>query len=278
MDTTAARGLIALNNRFYAEHAASFDATRRAPWAGWEQLVALLRRQDLGGAAHDFAGTTVRVLDVACGNLRFERFLSTTLPTAPFEFHAVDACAELVAGAANELDGLHFYQVDVLEALLEGGALPLCDMPPADLVVCFGFMHHVPGPALRRSLLEALVGATAPGGMIALSFWQFMDDARLAAKAAAADRAAATTAPPWPGFGPDALDAGDHFLGWQDDSGPLRYCHHFCEAEIDELASCAAAAGARELARYSADGASGTANRYLVLQRQRMANGYDGGV
>ena len=269
MDDATARELIALNNRFYAEHAASFGATRQAPWSGWERLVALLREQDFGGVASAAVTAPVRVLDVACGNLRFERFLAAALPEASVEFHAVDACAELAAGAADGLDGLRFWQLDVLEALLEGDAPLPRDMPPADLVVCFGFLHHVPGVALRRALLEALVDAAAPGGLIYLSFWQFMDDARLAAKAASADRAAATTAPPWPGFDPAALDAGDHFLGWQEDPRPLRYCHHFPEAEIDELAACAAAAGARELARYSADGADGALNRYLVIESGR---------
>ena len=267
MDDATAHALIALNNRFYAEHAASFDATRQTPWAGWERLAALLRERDVDGATEAGAAAPVRVLDVACGNLRFERFLGAAQPLASFGFYAVDACAQLAAGAASELDELHFWQMDVLTALLEGDAPLPCNVPPADLVVCFGFMHHVPGAALRRALLEALIGAAAPGGLVALSLWQFMDDARLVAKAQAADRAAATTAPPWPGFDPAALDAGDHFLGWQSDSRPLRYCHHFCETEIEELAASAAAAGACELARYSADGAGGTLNRYLVLQR-----------
>ena len=311
MDDATARELIALNNRFYAEHAASFGATRQAPWPGWEQLVDLLRRQGFGTSGHmgASAGAPVRVFDLACGNLRFERFLCAALPAATFELHAVDSCGALADTSLAGLPTVHFQQRDVLEAVLgnmvesfpreagdvdmrgdsawtqaaEGGqgadgmrepaadgapsssSDSLLSAPPCDLTVCFGFMHHVPGTALRRAVLEALVGATAPGGVICLSFWQFMDDARLARKATAADRVAAT-APPFPGFDPAALDEHDHFLGWQDDPRPLRYCHHFPEDEVDELA--AAAAGVREIARYSADGASGALNRYLVLQRR----------
>ena len=40
-------------------------------------------------------------------------------------------------------------------------------------------MHHVPGRALRERLLDALAAHTAPGGILALSLWRFMDDERL---------------------------------------------------------------------------------------------------
>lgn len=260
VDTATVRNLIALNNRFYAEHAASFSATRTMPWTGWLHLADELRER--GWAEH--ANTKRSVLDVACGNLRFERFLSQALPTVRFGFTAIDHCAEL----ADAADTLHvaYRQLDILEALLDpDDEVPHLASNPHDLVVCFGFMHHVPYETLRQRVIDALVDATLPGGFIALSFWQFMNDERLATKAA---RAAAIAAehPPYPGFSPAALDVHDHFLGWQDDPRPLRYCHHFPEQEIDALVAHAASR-AHECTRWSADGSSGTLNRYLLLQR-----------
>ena len=357
-----AQGLIALDNAFYAEHAASFSATRSTPWQGWERLAELLRERGepwtggTGGGFGDGSAGAVRVLDLACGNLRFERFLREAFPELTFTIHAYDSCPDLVEEGAGEshptpeeegMDGggcldVSFHELDVLDALLkrmeadsadggtnvaaeggktglatggttgttvggapgdtagttDGGAHdptvckttgpatctaagqvtgmapgpaiggdgnPLLDAPPCALTVCFGFMHHVPDGTLRRAVLDALVDATAPDGIVAVSFWRFMDDPRLARKARAADGAAAAD-PPFEGFSPAALEPGDHFLGWQDDPRPLRYCHHFDEAEIDELAS-SVASQARETARFSADGASGTLNRYLVLQK-----------
>ena len=294
-----------MDNAFYAEHAASFSATRSTPWQGWERLAELLRERGepwANGMGKDSGESmeTVHVLDLACGNLRFERFLRRAFPELTLTFHAYDSCPDLVcpelveegasesrpvstdegADRGGNLD-VRFHELDALDVLLgrmeasatdsgtnvaAGGAKGLLlDAPPCALTVCFGFMHHVPGGVLRRAVLDALVDATAPGSVIAVSFWRFMDDPRLARKARAAD-ASAVANPPFEGFSPTALEPGDHFLGWQDDSRPLRYCHHFDEAEIDELAS-GVTARARETARFSADGASGTLNRYLVLQK-----------
>ena len=284
-----------MDNAFYAEHAASFSATRSAPWQGWEQLAELLRGRGgpwtggTGGGFGDGSATAVHVLDLACGNLRFEWFLCEAFPELTFTFHAYDNCPDLAeegtdescsaladggAGKGGNLD-VRFHELDALTVLLDrmdsgaaadsGSAGLLLDAPPCALSACFGFMHHVPGGTLRRAVLDELVRTTAPGGVIAVSFWQFMDDPRLARKARAADAAAAAD-PPFEGFSPAALEPGDHFLGWQDDSRPLRYCHHFDEAEIDELAA-SVAPRAREAARFSADGASGALNRYLVLEK-----------
>lgn len=267
METAILHELIALNNRFYTEHAASFSATRNAPWAGWTRLVEELRAQDWDRKLAD-GGNTAAVLDLACGNLRFEHFLADAFPSLSIRFDAIDNCADL-AGATDEGApgaSIAFRRLDILQTLLdtpEASDLG-CNLTP-DLAVCFGFMHHVPSGQLRRRVLGALMGTLAPGGMLAVSFWQFMDEPRLAAKALRAD-ALARELPPFSGFSPRGLDEGDHFLGWQEHPGPSRYCHHFSEQEIDAL-SAWASSGARELARWSADGSSGTLNRYLLLQR-----------
>ena len=270
MQIETARELIALNNRFYAGHAASFSATRSAPWEGWRRLFALLRGQ---GAAEGM-GTTgsagsarpYTVLDLACGNLRFEQFLAQELDEAPTLVHAVDSCPALAQEVDLPAASLAYHEVDVLDTLLsKRGDQLLGGVPPCDLTVCFGFMHHVPSTALRSALVHALVEATAPGGIIAISFWRFMDDDRLARKATETARIASDQ-PPFPGYDAGSLDTNDYFLGWQNDPSPLRYCHHFTDAEIDELVA-SVSGEAREILRYDADGASGTLNRYLILER-----------
>lgn len=252
VDTETVRTLIALNNRFYAEHAVSFSATRNAPWAGWMRLADALNH--LGWSD---AGVGARsVLDLACGNLRFERFLADALPSLDLHFEAMDSCPALSDHA--DMPGVSFQQLDILAALLNS---PHVTMPPKhtyDLSACFGFMHHVPSEDLRRRVLDTMVDAAAHGGFVVLSFWQFMNDDRLAAKAKLAGMPA--------GLSPATLDTGDRFLGWQDDARPLRYCHHFSESEIDSLVAHVQPR-VRELERWSADGVSGTLNRYLLLQR-----------
>lgn len=274
MDNATAQNLIDLNTRFYAKHAASFSATRSAPWEGW-QRVADIAREDFGDAP-----TSLRVFDLACGNLRFERFLAEQLPHTSLHVTAIDNCPALAANM-NELARVDYHSADILTALLvqsdhscvnanptpQAAALDAA-FPHAscNIAVCFGFMHHVPGAALRQAILSRLIGSVCPGGIVIVSFWQFMNDERIARKAARSlDLALAQ--PPFAGFDPSSLEEGDHLLGWQADDATFRYCHHFSTAEIDQLATSVAPL-ATPIAAFSADGSNHCLNRYLALQRR----------
>lgn len=271
MDTSTIRALIALNNQFYAQHAASFTATRSAPWHGWNALADLLRKRSRSVSAPEngqgLEAAACAVLDLACGNLRFEEFLTREFPHARFSFNAVDACPALASPQSLAQANIRYREVDILQHAL-AGLRSIDGAPACDLTVCFGFMHHVPSRELRRAVLDTLCAHTAPNGIVAVSFWQFMHDERLARKAMQAGALTADAPSPFSTLGIDVsqLDEHDHFLGWQTDPSPLRYCHHFPEAEIDELVASVGTA-AHEVARYSADGTSGTLNRYLVLEK-----------
>lgn len=337
MDRATARELIALNNRFYAENATSFSATRSAPWDGWARCLDIVRhelgfddvasqesasgtccaegRQDAKSAecsrqtrvrpascvspSSQRAGDgpaecspTLRVLDVACGNLRFEAFLARELPGVACECFAVDSCEALAGGALPDApawkQGVRFRQLDVLACLAEAGdrsgaadcgsehvgKVPCASslarrltaafaVPPCDAAVCFGFMHHVPAPEWRAALLRALVECVRPGGVVCVSFWRFLDHPPLARKADEATARAAEDAQLARLV--RAFEPGDRFLGWQDRQDSFRYCHHFSGAEIDALAA-SVAGRAHPIARFRADGRSGDLNDYLVLQ------------
>ena len=273
MDNATAQNLIDLNTRFYAEHAASFSATRSAPWEGWRHVADIARDR--------FSDTPVslRVFDLACGNLRFERFLAEQLPHASLHVTAIDNCPALAVGT-DQLARVDYRSLDILTSLLaksdHGSDGAIADprtsaldtaFPHAncDLAVCFGFMHHVPGAELRRAVLSRLIDGVRPGGIVVVSFWQFMNDERIARKAARSlDLALAQ--PPFAGFASSSLEEGDHLLGWQADDAAFRYCHHFSTAEIDQLAASASPLAA-PIDTFSADGSNHSLNRYLVLQR-----------
>lgn len=306
MDDALARQLAALTNRFYEKAARSFSATRQQPWQGWELLWH--EAAPLLGAAR--SEHPLRVLDVGCGNLRFVRFLASKAPSG-IEAWGVDSCPALMAegavaldadadaDAAQDAEGIpapaphaHLRQMDVAAALLDGAAPDALargfDAPPADLVVAFGLLHHMPTADARGRLMRALVQAVRPGGLVAVTLWQFAADPRLRAKAEQA------TARGCAQLGLPPLPAGDYLMGWQDDENAFRYCHSFAEEEVDALAATASIPGAaasvhgaaepdsassmaprlgvgplaaREVARFSADGKSGDLNRYLLLQR-----------
>lgn len=255
------RQLNALTSAFYAQEAASFSATRQSPWKGWGQALSLINETDPA-----LLTRPVHLLDLGCGNLRFERALAERT-SAPLTVTAVDNCPPLVAKAqATELPArtsVDFRQLDVIETLLDETLPDRLPNGTCHLAVAFGVMHHVPRFDLRAQLLSQLVRALRPGGFAVVSFWQFMDDPRLAAKAERAT-AEGRTAQGLPLFGD-----GDYLLPWQHAADVYRFCHHCDEEEITQLiAEAQTAAALREVARFSADGKSGTLNRYCVLQRR----------
>ncbi len=281
-DTTAAQ-LIALDNEFYCVHAASFSQTRQAPWEGWKRAWktayetltlepgrAVTNESHATNSGHKAiaARPTCSVLDLACGNLRFERALTETAPEVQFFFDALDCCDELAMGeAAATIDNLTYRSTDILAELLAHHTLPADALghPTHDLTVCFGFMHHVPGFELRARVLETLIQATRPGGVVVISFWQFMNSTSIAAKARTLTQAVRESELCCQ-LDPTQLEEGDYFLDWQSDTSVLRYCHHTSDAEIDRLLATVSNC-VTELERYSADGRGGNLNRYVILKR-----------
>ena len=79
MSRAAVRALCQLNTEFYERNAASSSQTRTAPWEGWRRCMAACGFDDSDGAALDQpvdAQIADSVLDIACGNLRFETILA----------------------------------------------------------------------------------------------------------------------------------------------------------------------------------------------------------
>ena len=248
MDSASIAFLRDLNNRFYAACADSFSATRAMPWQGWRRCVALAPQS-----------RPLRVLDVACGNMRFERFLESELgENAPLDLYAIDDCDSLVPSRER----VAFQNLDIVDALEKGSLARLIDAPDCDFVGCFGFFHHVPGFDCRANLMRALIDKTALGGVVCASFWRFMDDERLAARATC-DLSSFGLC------GEVSLEENDYFLGWQHEPGLARYCHHFTEEETQSLVRIACEGGRAEVAdEFLGDGKSGELNRYVVLRKK----------
>ncbi len=203
------------------------------------------------------------VLDLACGNLRFERYLAEQVGANGLTCFAVDNCDPLVdqAQLMEGLPPISFQNLNVIEALAAGNLAVALAAPDAscDLAVSFGFMHHIPRERWRVALLRTLAAKTRPGGHVAVSFWRFLNSEKLAKKAHA------TTAQARNELGLPALPPNDFLLGWQDTSGLYRYCHHFDEPEIERLLA-AIADVAQPVARFAADGKTGNLNEYVILR------------
>ena len=257
MDKKTVEILRKLNNEFYRDHHASFSATRRQPWPGWAICL-----ETLGEALlDDLHGKSLSVFDLACGNLRFEEFLTLTLPDTPITFYAVDNCDTMVPQMPN----MEYQSLDVLDILQQG--LHINDQltaPACDLSVMFGFMHHVPSFKYRRQVLLSLIEQTRAGGYAIVSFWQFMNNEVLRAKALETHRRALKDLAP-EGLVPRDLDEHDYLLSWENIPGVYRYCHNFSHTEIDRLV-LDVADKACVVSRFVADGRSADLNTYLILK------------
>lgn len=203
------------------------------------------------------------MFDLACGNLRFERYLAEVLPHADVRAYAVDSCDELAAATGDLEIPATYESSDIVGGLIAGVPLHvLHHAPQADMAVSFGFLHHVPGADLRVRVLDGLLDAVRPGGCVAVSLWQFMSNSVLAAKAHVTHAQASEAL----GLAADAFDEGDYLLGWKNVEGVWRYCHHFSDEEVDRLID-AISPRARLIDAFEADGRTGAMNKYLVLQR-----------
>ena len=150
MSISTARVLCQLNTKFYQRNATSFSQTRNTPWEGWRRCMeacgfglpsetasdqAVNAQMDAGQVEDSQAtlGQVVArhpsgsqssmyvVLDLACGNLRFESFLASSYPQIDWSFFAVDNCEPLVAtGQESIAEEVHFICEDIVSDLIEG--------------------------------------------------------------------------------------------------------------------------------------------------------------
>ena len=286
MDNTTACILNGATSAFYRACADSFSQTRQAPWAGW------VRAFDGPAGAVMADRREASTLDVACGNLRFARYVQERYPACDLRVYAVDNCAPLVGGTApvggeplggeqpgaaraagvvlpgnaawaGENARVTFQELDIMDALLAGALDDAIAAPACDLVACFGFLHHVPGHENRVRLLRTLATKVAAGGCMIVSFWQFLNSPALAEKAHAShERGLQALAAN--GLDPAQLEPGDYLLGWQDRQDVFRYCRSFTAEEVAALVHESGLVG-RVVDRFEADGRTGNLNAYLVI-------------
>ena len=256
ISASTAERLSYVTSEFYSQQTQSFSATRQMPWQGWQQCLDAMPQL--------LVGEKPSVLDVGCGNLRFARFLCDEARIVPAKYFAVDNCKPLVESgeADTQVSELAFIELDVIKSLLDNTLSSRLTVPSCDLVVAFGFLHHVPGAKKRIELLCTLLEKTKPGGFVCVSFWQFMNSQKLAAKAQE------TTVQGLRALGIDAseLEEHDYLIGWQDKANTWRYCHHFSQEELDELLG-SLGSDVQVCAQFSADGKDNDLNRYVMLQR-----------
>ena len=241
MDEKIVQRLLALNRQFYDEFADSFAESR-----GFEQPG--LRR------ALDVLPASGRLLDVGCGNGRLAHMLASA--DRSIDYLGIDSSVRLLEIARRQAASLRSSRAEFLAAdVTEPGWASLLPAGRFQSVAVFALLHHLPGWQSRSDLLAALRLLLDAEGVIVVSVWQFINEARLERKVV-----------PWSAIGlsEEQVESGDVLLDWRRGGSGLRYCHLVSEFE---LAALAKAAGLVLTDVYYADGRSQKLNLFGVLRR-----------
>ena len=162
--------------------------------------------------------TPLRVPDVGCGNGRFGAYLFTA--RSELHYVGIDASSALLEKArqrgAPGLDA-QYKEADLIEVDLAAAV----DGERFDLVVYFGLLHHLPGLARRRRLLQTGAGLLAAGGILAFTCWQFKSFERFQQRILPSDEFSDEAIGP---VHPGQLEPGDHLLPWAA-GGSVPYRH-----------------------------------------------------
>lgn len=254
MDQNTILQLAQLNTQFYQTIASDFSSSRQYNWIGWEKIVSLLEaRFSLTWKEKN----NLSVLDVACGNGRFARFLDERL-SQPIQYVGIDNSEALLQEALEKqvtlkkTNSFQFQQKDLITTLLKG---ELAFSQPFMFISVFGFLHHIPSFALRQSLLNSLAAALEDHGLLLVTAWQFLERSSLQTR---------VVPPEVLGFKPEQLEKNDYFLDWRKGHHAYRYCHLVDKEEIEKLL---VGSSLTLVDSFRSDGKENNLNTYYLLEK-----------
>lgn len=208
------------------------------------------------------------ILDVGCGNARFRDFIKDRIPVE-IRYLGVDASLPLLAEARESQSGPPFVDTSLIAADLVTEMSLRCPRTLRfDLAVAFGLLHHIPSRSARRALLSDLASCLRPGGLLAVSFWQFGMHRRYLRRSISWDDYNRQAAEP---IAESELDEGDMLLAWGESSSrelptpgqSVRYCHFANPAEAEGLLD---SLSLELIESFSSDGEGGSQNLYYLLR------------
>ena len=233
-----------LNTLFYSQNAVSFGATRQRPWDGWQDLLEYMPQKPF------------RLLDIGCGNGRFEVFLRAKHIQLSL-YMGIDSSTSLLEDARKQVEGEYervFKRVDIV------ASKNWLEMPGSfDVAVLLAVVHHIPSKQLRQNAINRAAELLKPGGILIVSLWHYDTDARFSHKIIPWDYA--------PQISQSELEAGDYLLSWNNEQSKMRYVHVFNKTEVDDLVR---ASGLELLKSFNADGKNQQLNQYFVLVNSRV--------
>ncbi len=212
-----AETLDAVNQRFYEVHGRQFHRTRHFPWTGWKSVL-------------DACTEAPAILDVGCGNGRFGAYI--TRPewrrlNVQF-YHGLDRDVGLLEKAQLQTVDCEtqYTQWNWSAALDDNSRRTLEVTDQYNLVVAFGVIHHIFGAARRLRFLQWCLSRLAPGGVLAVSMWDFGSHERFLRRALCRDHVLHRL-----NLAPVHFSQNDFFLGFGSTEDTPRYCHWVAKEE-----------------------------------------------
>lgn len=249
-----------LNQKFYNRVSESFDDSREYFWPGWEALLNPIQM-----LASQKNNQPLSVLDVGCGNGRFAQWLDSHSIQA--NYLGIDSNSFLLQAAQQKNEKLahvqtDFAKTDIIEKILDKESLvhtTTASTQKFDFIVCFGFLHHIPGKENRLQLMQMCKEQLANDGLLVVATWDFSTIPSLMSRSKELSH---TTLIPDP-------EPNDYLLDWkridpqnsQKQTTPKRYCHLI---SLQETQNWWSGTGLNLMLHYTADGPQNASNRYFI--------------
>ena len=235
---------------FYNTHAASFSATRQAPWQGWYQLLPLLQKR-----------THLRVLDIGAGNGRFYDFLIKNSPPNlhELEYVALEPSQELINIAKARIRSqqkentlknttVHFIKTSFpINNLLISSAFDeqyKILTIGFNLIVAFGVFHHIETSSQRVEFLTQMKTLLTDDGIGVVTLWEIKKHPTFTKRVVR------------------NLGNNNYILNWQNDDTAQRFYHYITQTEEERLVE---QSKINIINSFYADGKSKNLNKYLIF-------------
>mgnify|MGYP001186467836 CR=1 FL=1 len=238
--------IIELNKNFYRITRETFSKSRNYTWVGWDKLFEYIKDKKI---------TINNILDLACGNGRFVNVLKKHMSN--FNYLGIDTDNFLIEEAFKNFGSTKttFIKCD----LLNTKDISTLDLDTKyDLIVSFGFMHHIPSPQKRIEFFNYVNQNLNDSGIFCFSVWDFPGkkyQERVNKEEIAKEL----------NLNEAIKDSNDYILDWREGNKAFRFAKYYTESELNTLLE---QSNFEKIYSFTADGRDQKSNRYFIVKKK----------